>query len=101
MTEHHLSLRPIDENDYGVMREGRAIGRIRLADATPGRETWHYNITVPLPVPSYSAGDAGSMEAAKTAFRAAWEQCHATLTPDDVEHWHSVQDAADRRYPRR
>jgi hypothetical protein len=29
MTEHQLSMRPIGENDYSVMREGRAIGRTR------------------------------------------------------------------------
>jgi hypothetical protein len=32
MSEHTLSLRPIGENDYGVVREDRAIGRVRLAD---------------------------------------------------------------------
>jgi hypothetical protein len=40
MIEHQLSLRPIGETDYSVMREGRAIGRIRLSDERPGRETW-------------------------------------------------------------
>lgn len=97
MTEHNLSLRPIGENDYSIMREGRAIGRIRLSDERLGRETWHWGITVPLPVPTWSSSDAGSLEAAKAAFRKAWVQFYDRLTSQDIEHWHRHQDGARER----
>lgn len=72
--EHHLSLRPIGENDYSVIREGRAIGRIRLDDERPGQEKWEWAINPPLPVPPWGVGRAPSFEEAKIAFRAAWER---------------------------
>jgi hypothetical protein len=95
--EHNLSLRPSGENDYLVMREGRAIGRIRLADERPVQETWVWSITVPLPIPAFGVGRASSMEAAKAAFRAAWTQFYAQLTPHDIQHWHHHQNGARER----
>jgi hypothetical protein len=84
----HLSLRPIGENDYSVVREGRAIGRIRLADDGPEQESWAWSITVPLPMPAFGVGQAPSMEAAKT-YRSAWGKFYDTLTPHDVARWHN------------
>jgi hypothetical protein len=83
MTEHHLSLRPIGENDYSVLREGRGIGRIRLSDERSGQERWSWSITVPLPVPSFGLGDAPSMEAAKAGavLCAVDASRHRTLAP--------------------
>jgi len=98
MTGHNLALRPIGENDYVVMRDFRPIGRIRLSDERAGLETWNWSITVPLPVPSsWCVGRAPSMEAAKTAFRAAWEQFYRELTQSDIDHWHRTQDGARER----
>jgi hypothetical protein len=87
MTEHHLSLRPIGENDYSVLRKGRAIGRIGLADERPGHEIWAWNITIPLRVPSGAAGRAPSLDLAKAAFRLAWDRFYASLTAADIEFW--------------
>jgi hypothetical protein len=95
--EHHLSLRPIGENDYSVIREGRAIGRIRLADERPGNETWDWAINPPLPIPSWGVGRAPSLDEAKTAFRSAWVQFCETLTPHEIAHWHKHQDGARER----
>jgi hypothetical protein len=85
--EHNLSLRPIGENDYAIMRDGRAIGRIRLDDERPGQAAWNWSITAPLPVQSWCAGQPSSMEAAKVEFRSAWVQFYARLTLRDIEHW--------------
>ena len=97
MTEHNLALRPIGENDFSVIREARPIGRIRLSDERAGHEAWNWSITVPLPVPSFGVGTATSMDAAKTAFRAAWEQFYRGLTQSDIDHWHRAQDGARER----
>jgi hypothetical protein len=97
MTEHNLSLRPISETDYSVVREGRAIGRIRLADERPEHEMWEWAINPPLPVPSWGVGRAPSLEDAKAACRAAWVRFYERLTPADIEHWHRHQDGARER----
>jgi hypothetical protein len=97
MVEHQLSLRMIGMSDYRVVREARAVGRIRLSDEWPGQETWSWSITVPLPMPSFGVGSATSLEAAKAAFREAWETFYARLTADDVAHWYRTQDGARER----
>ena len=81
ITEHNLSLRPIGENDYSVMRKDRAIGRIRLADGRPDHEMWEWAINPPLLVPPWGVGRAPSFEEAKIAFRAAWERSYEPLSP--------------------
>ena len=97
MVEHNLSLRPIGENDYSILREGRAIGRIRLADEGSGHKSWHWGITVPLPVQSRCAGRASSMEAAKVEFRSAWVQFYARFALRDIAHWLRHQDGKRER----
>lgn len=97
MTDYNLSMRPIGENDYSVIREGRAIGRIMLADERPGQpDLWSWNITVPLPMPSWGAGRAPSMQAAKVAFREAWVRFYDDLAASAIEHWHRSRDGAKR-----
>jgi hypothetical protein len=76
MAEHNLSLRPIGENEYSVMREDRAVGRIQLADERPDHEMWEWAIDPQLPVPSWGVGRAPSFDEAKTAFQAAWERSY-------------------------
>jgi hypothetical protein len=97
MTEHDLSLRPIGDNDYAVVRESRAIGRLRMADQRPDHEMWEWAINPPLPVPSWGVGRAPSFEEAKSAFREAWVKFYAQLKPADIEHWHRHQDTARER----
>jgi hypothetical protein len=100
MTEHRLSLRHIGENDYTVMRDGRAIGRIRLADERTESVTWEWAINPPLPIPSWARGTAATLQDAKTAFQEAWRRFYATLTPADIERWHRDQDRARERSER-
>ena len=77
MPEHHLTLRPTaltgDKliDDYCVWREGRCIGRIRLAREYSAAN-WTWFINPPLAIPAWSAGAADTLEDAKLAFRKAW-----------------------------
>jgi hypothetical protein len=85
-------------DDYCVMAEGRAIGRIRLASERSWQGSlWVWAINVPLPIPAWGNGDAGSLEEAKTRFRAAWERFRTGLTDHDIQHWHHHQEAAAER----
>jgi hypothetical protein len=56
---------------------------------------------VPLPISAWGNGDAGSLDEAKTRFRAGWEKFRATLTEHDIQHWHHHQDAAASRSSKR
>jgi hypothetical protein len=99
-----LSLRPTViagerlPDDYCVRSGDRAVGRIRLAHERTGQsEGWDWSINVPLPIPSWGVGRAGSLEEAKVAFRKAWGRFYASLTLQDIQHWHHHQDAAGDR----
>lgn len=84
------------ENDFGVIHEGRTVGRIRLAtERSPA--FWTYSITVPLPVPPYATGGHDDLETTKKLFREAWERFYASLDRKSIEVWHNTQDAARRR----
>lgn len=82
------------EDDYVVWRDGREIGRLRRSfhhvEKVP---EWVWHITVPLPMAAWTHGSADSFEAAKGAFREAWERFYAGLSPDQIDHWHRTQDA--------
>jgi hypothetical protein len=85
------------ENDFCVYRDGRSIGRIRLAaNHVEHIDEWQWFVNPPLPVPSWATGAAATFEDAKADFRAAWERFYASLTPDDIAHWHKTADAAKR-----
>jgi hypothetical protein len=85
------------KNDYSVIHEGRSVGRIRLADERVSQgNVWEWHVNPPLPIPPWCNGSQLSFEAAKVAFREAWERFYASLTPDDIAHWHRTEDAAKR-----
>jgi hypothetical protein len=97
MTQHRLSLRLIGLSDYRVIRDGRAIGRIRLADERSESVTWEWSVNPPLPIPSWAKGTAASLQDAKVAFQEAWQRFYVTLTAADIERWHRDQDRAHER----
>jgi hypothetical protein len=69
--------------DYCVWREGRCIGRIRLArEYTTAKWTWFIN--PPLAIPAWGTGAENSLEDAKAAFRKAGERFYETLTPANI-----------------
>jgi hypothetical protein len=91
-----LSLRPTlnagdETDDYCVIQDGRSVGRIRLAGerSRQGVAAWEWRINPPLPIPPWCNGTAASLEAAKDAFRAAWERFYASLTPERIRRWPS------------
>ena len=69
-----LSLRPTGPNDFIVLDEEQAVGRIRLLPESSG-EMWTWNITVP--VPNAPSGRAEDLEEAMTVFRRSWAQLKA------------------------
>ena len=79
------------KDDFAVLFEGRRVGRIRLAPGRIGQpSSWEWVINPPLPVPSWCAGAEWDLLKARAAFREAWEQFYAGLTPEDIAHWHTV-----------
>lgn len=101
--EHNLSMRltviggETAEGDYSVFREERIVGRIRATeDHVHNTQVWSWSITVPLPLAAWCHGSAESLEAAKWAFRSAWDRFYSDLTSDEIARWHYVQDEAAR-----
>ena len=82
------------KDDYCVIHEGRRVGRIMLASerSWQGVMVWEWHVNPPLPIPPWCNGDAESLEAAKTKFKAAWERFYASLTPELIQHWHHTDD---------
>jgi hypothetical protein len=107
MPEQNLILRPTViggsklANDYSVYFEDRPVGRIREASERIGfNPGWTWAVNPSLPIPTWAHGSEDSLEAAKEAFRAAWERFYAGLKPSDIEYWHDIVDAADKRFGR-
>jgi hypothetical protein len=100
-----LTLRPtiiggdLLKNDYSVFHEGRPVGRISLEERASQGEVWEWHVSPPLPIPPWCNGAQLSFEAAKVAFREAWERFYASLTPDDIAHWHRAEDLASASRP--
>ena len=95
----HLLLRPTviggdkSKDDYCVFHEGRSVGRIMLATNRSWQGVvWEWHVNPPLRIPPWCNGDAESLEAAKTKFKAAWERFYASLTPELIQHWHHTDD---------
>lgn len=86
-------------DDYVVIHDGRAIGRIRKATEREGaqRAIWDWMINIPIAIPPGCTGTAEDLPAAKDAFKAAWARFLPDLTVQQIAHWHHIQDAADRR----
>jgi hypothetical protein len=101
MTEHALTLRPTViggdrlKNDFCVYLEGRSVGRIKLSENHVQRvDTWRWHINPPLPIPPWGNGSAPTLEQAKVDFREAWDRFYASLTPEDISHWHLTDRSA-------
>jgi hypothetical protein len=86
-------------NDFCVFHDGRSIGRIRKNTEGHGHDAgWDWAINTPLAMPAWGHGSAPSLPEAKAAFAGAWERFYADLTPDDITHWHRLQDEARASY---
>jgi hypothetical protein len=92
--DHHRAI-----NDFCVFHDGRLIGRIRKNTEGHGHDAgWDWAINPPLAIPAWGHGSAPSLPEAKAAFAGAWERFYSGLTPDDIAHWHQLQDVAARRH---
>lgn len=82
------------DGDFTVIHDGREVGRIRKAEGhVHSGIVWNWGITVPLPMGAWSRGSANTLDAAKDAFRTAWERFYSSLTPEQIARWHHTQDA--------
>jgi hypothetical protein len=85
-------------NDFCVMHDGGSIGRVRKNTEGSGHDApWDWAINAPVAIPAWGHGSAPSLPEARAAFARAWERFYAGLTPDDIEHWHQLRDAAASR----
>jgi hypothetical protein len=91
--DHHRAV-----NDFCVFHDGRSVGRIRKNTEGRGHDAaWDWAINPPLAIPAWGHGSAPSLPEAKADFAGAWERLYADLSPDDIAHWHQLQDAAAGR----
>ncbi|WP_409188470.1 hypothetical protein [Bradyrhizobium sp. RDM4] len=85
-------------DDYVVISDDLAIGRIFKTIAVGGGEAWSWSCFLPnVPQPSSHRGRAGSLETAKASFRAAWTDLQSQLSYDQIREARAID--ADRSRP--
>jgi hypothetical protein len=89
-------------NDYLAWCDGREVGRIRLASdtATPGA-AWEWYITIPMAVPEWGNGVAGSREAAIKDFSSAWGRLLRETPQAQLQRVWEFERAAQSRLARK
>lgn len=60
------------EDDYDVISDGVAVGRILKSVGTEGRDVWIWSITSRVPNAMEDRGREATREAAMTAFAKRW-----------------------------
>ena len=99
-SEPQLTLRPTViagdrlKDDFSVYFDGQRVGRIKFASERTGHTpSWDWHINPPLPIRPWCNGTEDDLEQAKAEFREAWERFYASLTPENVAHWHRTAGA--------
>jgi hypothetical protein len=82
-------------DDYLLRYEGHVIGRVRLAETA-----WEWHITVPMAMPAWAGGSAGSLDECGRAFAAAWARFLQETSPARLERAWELQRAAEARRQR-
>lgn len=73
-------------DDYTVIWDELAIGRINKTVAVGGHDAWSWSCFLSnVPQPSSHRGRALSLDAAKAAFRTAWEDLQSNLSYDQIQ----------------
>lgn len=79
-------------DDYEVIWDELTIGRIFRSTGVGGADTWSWSVSLPnVPQPSAHRGRAGSLDGAKTRFRAAWNHLHARVSYDEIQAAREIQ----------
>lgn len=80
-------------DDYLVIWDGLCIGRIWKTIAVGGGADWSWSCGLPnVPQRSGQRGRAGSMDAAKAAFRGAWTALEAELSYEEIKVAREIQN---------
>jgi hypothetical protein len=97
----HLSASPTwpdVHDDFTLRCEGHIFGRIRLAgDASSAEAVWEWQITVPMEMPEWARGSAGSREECVVAFAIALGRLLAETSPERLERAWDLERAAEAR----
>lgn len=85
-------------DDYAVIWDELAIGRIFKAVAVGGQDAWSWSCFLSnVPQPSSHRGRASSLEAAKVQFRAAWTDLQSQISYAQIREARAIE--ADRSRP--
>lgn len=85
-------------DDYQVIWDDLAIGRIFKSVAVGGRDAWSWSCFLGnVPQPSSHRGREKSLDAAKKSFRVAWTDLQSNLSYDQIREARASQ--ADRSRP--
>jgi hypothetical protein len=86
-------------DDYTVMWDGLAIGRIFKTIAVGGGATWSWSCALPnVPQSSQHRGRADRLESAKTAFKTAWTDLHGQISHRQIQDARDIQSQSRARY---
>ncbi|MDX3971197.1 MAG: hypothetical protein QHD01_32015 [Bradyrhizobium sp.] len=89
-------------DDYAVIWDGLTIGRIFKTVAVGGGADWSWSCGLPnVPQRSGQRGRAGSMDAAKAAFRTAWTALRSDLSYEEIRQARAIDQDRSRPWHRR
>lgn len=86
-----FSLKRIGDEDYEVLADGLATGRIMRRDLAGGRAVWFWTLTGPY-IPqtlATTSGDAASLDEAKAAIKSAFDMWLRWAMGQGQVVWHT------------
>jgi hypothetical protein len=83
---------PDVKDDYLMMLDGHTIGRIRRTEPA-----WNWYIELPMAVPDWASGAAGSLEDCRRAFISAWLRFVQEYSAERIERAWELERAAEAR----
>jgi len=108
MPDNDLTLRPTRvggetaPDDYIVIWDDLSIGRIQKTIDVGGHHAWSWTCFLPnVPQRSHHRGRAGSLEAAKAQFRAAWTELQAEVSYAQIREARAIEGDRPRPWHKR
>ena len=86
------------DDDYCVYDDGLCVGRILLHRSTPQGAQWGWHVNIAEPIPGWCNGRTATLDEAKCAFRAAWQQFKPTISAARMKHHREWQATEGRRW---